>query len=190
MSSIDNLNSDKWNSRYKSVTKSKPSPYGDTITYKNGAEFLKLCKTVEDWGCGRGWFRNICLSEKYIGIDGSITPHSDIKADLTNYKSSCDGIYMRHVLEHNIEWKKILNNACQSFTQKMVLVLFTPFKDSETILAWNDMGTGKQNGVPDISFKKEDITSIFDEYKIQYKMETINNSNTQYKIEYIFYLQK
>ena len=120
----------------------------------------------------------------YIGIDGSITPYSDKMVDLVKYTSKCEGIFMRHVLEHNLKWKTILKNACESFTKKMVLILFTPFKDKETIIYWNEID------VPDISFKKEDIISIFDEYNIHYKMEIINKSETVYNIEYIFYLKK
>ena len=80
---------------------------------------LKDCKIIEDWGCGMGWFKQFVKS-KYIGLDGSKTPHSDKKVDLTKYKSSVDGIFMRHILEHNFEWEKILRNACQSFTKKFV----------------------------------------------------------------------
>ena len=131
-----------------------------------------------------GWFRKICTAKNYIGIDGSDTKHADVKADLTKYVSECEGLYMRHILEHNFEWKSILENACKSFTKKMVLVLFTPLVEKTTTICINSIN------VPDISFCKKDITDIFDKYDINYSMETIKNSATQYNIEYIFYLEK
>lgn len=32
---------------------------------------------------------------------------------------------MRHILEHNYEWARILDNALASFTQRMAPILFT-----------------------------------------------------------------
>jgi hypothetical protein len=177
-----NLN--KWNNWYKNIDKNNPQAYGDTITYKKGSEFLKDCKIIEDWGCGMGWFKQFVKS-KYIGLDGSKTPHSDKKVDLTNYTSSVDGIFMRHILEHNFEWEKILRNACQSFTTKFILILFTPFSDKTDVIKMNYKPT-----VPDLSFRRDDITDILDEYNLNYSIETINNSDTEYNIEYIFYINK
>lgn len=177
-----NLN--KWNNWYKNINENVPIPYGNTITYEKGGKFLKDCKIIEDWGCGMGWFKQFVKS-KYIGLDGSKTPHSDKKVDLTKYKSSVDGIFMRHILEHNFEWEKILRNACQSFTKKFVLILFTPFSNKTDVIRMNNKPT-----VPDLSFRKGDIIDILDEYNLKYTMETINNSDTEYNIEYIFYINK
>ena len=43
--------------------------------------------------------------------------------------------------------------------------------------------------VPDISFSKKDLISIFEKYNIKYELFTIN-SNTGYNIKHIFYLSK
>jgi hypothetical protein len=68
-----------------------------------------------------------------------------------------DGILLRHVLEHNPGWRRILSGAVESFTKKMVLVIYTPFGDvTRNIrkqIPWDTR-------VPvAISFRKEDITS-------------------------------
>jgi len=41
---------------------------------------------------------------KYVGIDDSNTPFSDIKVDLLKYTSNVDGIFIRHVLERINEY--------------------------------------------------------------------------------------
>jgi len=182
---------DKWNDWYKDLTLSDCGSfrYGDTITYELGYKFLQTCDKVEDWGCGVGGFKRFFLNEdlnRYLGVDGSNTPFSDIKADLTCYISNIDGIFMRHVLEHNYHWKKILENACKSFNNKMCLVLFTPFRNETIEIAHNL----KHNvDVPDISFDKNELINIFEKYNIKYELLTVNTS-TGYNIEHIFYLNK
>ena len=180
---------DKWNEWYKNLTKDDIGcfRYSNTITYKSGYYFLNSCDKIEDWGCGTGGFKLQFTNNdlhKYIGIDGSITPFSDIKADLLEYISEIDGIFMRHVLEHNYEWKKILENACKSFNKKMCLILFTPFSDETKEIAHN-----LQHGVdcPDLSFNKNELINIFQKYNITFELQSIQ-TNTGYNIEHIFYL--
>jgi len=163
--------------------------YGDTITYELGYKFLQTCDKIEDWGCGTGGFKRFFLNEnlnKYIGLDGSKTPFADIKTDLTSYYSNVDGIFMRHVLEHNYEWKQILENACKSFTKKMCLVLFTPFSNETTEIAHNF-----KHGVdvPDLSFNKNELIKLLETYNIKYELTTLN-TQTGYGIEHIFFLYK
>jgi hypothetical protein len=182
---------DKWNNWYKELNKNNLTSfrYGDTVTYAMGFNFLKLCSSIEDWGCGTGGFKRFFNSDtncKYIGIDGSITPFSDIKADLVNYRSNVDGIFMRHVLEHNYNWDIILDNACKSFKKKFYLVLFTPFSEKTKQISHNE---AYGVDVPDISFKIEDITNIITKNNCEYKMETIK-TDTGYGIEHVFYIKK
>ena len=95
------------------------------------------CQTVEDWGCGLGWFRRyISPPREYLGIDGSASPFADIVHDLRTYRSGKPhGILMRHVLEHNHHWKPILDNAIASFTKGLCLILFTPWQVKTSVLA-------------------------------------------------------
>jgi len=107
------------------------APYGDTSTYQIGVNFLSGL-AVEDWGCGLGWYKTIHQGP-YIGIDGTPSQHADIVADLREYKSETPAVWMRHVLEHNPDWKKILHNALSSAQQKIVIIVFTPNGNNEQI---------------------------------------------------------
>jgi hypothetical protein len=173
----------KWNAGYEKLK--APEPYGDTVTYRLGAIWLQPCSTVEDWGCGAGWFRQFCTAPTYIGIDGSDTPFLTKKADLVSYRSSVEGIFMRHILEHNHDWKAILRNAIQSFSKRMCLILFTPLTETTRVIATNP-GYGN---VPDISFAIKDLEAIFTEYGLSYRYETFP-TETQYGTETILYLEK
>jgi hypothetical protein len=91
---------------------------------------------------------------------------------------------MRHVLEHNYDWKLILENACNSFTQKMCLVLFTPFSDETKEIADN-LNHGVD--VPDLSFDKNELIAIFNQHGIHYEVITLSTL-TGYYVEHVFYL--
>ena len=184
---------DKWNDWYKDLTINDCGSfkYGDTASYELGYNFLQTCDKIEDWGCGTGGFKRFFLVDnlhKYIGIDGSKTPFADIKTELTTYISNVDGIFMRHILEHNYDWKKILENAFKSFTKKMCLVLFTPFSSGETKEIAHNLIYGVD--VPDLSFDKNELIQLFEKNNIKYELTTIEKSNTGYNVEHIFYLQK
>jgi len=154
-------------------------PYGDSQTYALGATFLKGLD-VEDWGCGLGWFQNF-HEGAYVGVDGSRSKFAIVYADLTEYTSTIDGLFMRHILEHNLEWKKVLANAIESFQKRMVLVMFTPFAE-ETYVIRESVPE-----IPDISFRKEDLLTHIGPYVIS---EESVVSDTQYGSEYVFYLEK
>lgn len=78
-------------------------PYDDAESYRRGMAFLDHPgETIEDWGCGTGYARRFVTQGVYRGIDGSAAEGGDlIKADLQDYRSSADNIFIRHVLEHN-----------------------------------------------------------------------------------------
>lgn len=175
---MSNLN--KWNRWYKGVK--DPEPYGDTVTYQMGADFLEGCETIEDWGCGKGWFRQFVPEHVYTGIDGSETVFADVQVDLARYQSDPDGIYMRHVLEHDWNWRNILASATASFRKKFVLVLFTPTSDTTHEIAYAD-----DPGVPDISFAVSDITDYFGPFS--WTVETLETA-TQYGTETVFFVER
>jgi len=60
---------------------------------------------------------------------------------------------MRHVLEHNYDWVRILDNALASFNERMVLILFTPERAATQQISFQPVV-----GVPDIAFRLADIT--------------------------------
>jgi len=131
-------------------------PFGFSITYRVGADWLAGCALVEDWGCGLGWLRTLVPPGRYRGIDGSRSPFTDEIVDLARYRSSVPGVFMRHVLEHNHAWRQVLDNALASFTERMALILFTPMAEKT-----HERAFVVEIGVPDISFRHEDLTDRY-----------------------------
>ena len=174
----------KWNGWYKDLTE-KPliTLYGETPTYKLGAEFLKDCGKVEDWGTGTGAFK--LYRNDAIGIDGSDTPHADREADLTEYTSSCDGIFIRHVLEHNEEWQKILINALKSAKKKVCVINFFPLNKKGTIELSDVSFQNRKYGVdvPTFSLGLDQFNKIFKKNGVSVKKESCDT-------ETIFYITK
>lgn len=172
----------KWNKWYKDV-KTMGSANGQE-TYKMAADFLADMSEVEDWGSGTGGFKRF-YKGKYIGIDGSVTPFVDKIVDLRTYKSEVDGIIMRHVLEHNYDWEKVLAGAVSSFKKKFCLVIFTPFVKETHEIAHN-----KKHGVdvPDIAFSKKDIERFFKGLK--WKLQKNLKTKTGYRVEHVYYVKR
>ena len=154
--------------------------YGDTITYRLAAVFLNGLD-LQDWGCGLAFFKQFVTNGKYTGVDGTWSKWCDVHADLGEYRSSTPGLHMRHVIEHNVQWQKVLDNALASFTERMVLTLFTPFAAQTHVIQT------VAHGVPDTSFKLSDITDRFT--GCTWRMES-HVTDTQYQIEHIFYIER
>src|ERR1043166_2552859 len=104
----------KWDSRYQS---GESFPYGDELSYIKASRFLSGHGRIEDWGCGTAWARRYFTN--YLGIDGT-AGFADIVADLRTYHSSPECIHLRHVLEHNLEWALIFENAVECFSKRLV----------------------------------------------------------------------
>lgn len=171
----------KWDWAYKN--QETPKKYGDETTYLMGWKYLKNCKIIEDWGCGFGYFGTLVPDDRYVGVDGSYSKFAKKIVDLETYKSTPSGIFMRHVLEHNFEWKKILINALESFQEKMVLIIFTKWGEVTKVIADNP-----RYNVPDISFCKDDLLEEISKYK--YTLEENIITGAQYGVEHIFYIEK
>lgn len=118
-------NAGRWARWYDKVR--KPAPYGDETTYALAATWLGSCSTVQDWGCGKGWFAHRHLP-RAVGVDGTRSPYSDIVADLVDFRADpqVDGILLRHVLEHDPDWDQILDNAIASARRRLFIAVFTP----------------------------------------------------------------
>lgn len=159
----------------------QPVSYGDDTTYLKAAEFLRGCVTIEDWGCGAAYFKRFINGARYVGVDGSESKFCDRHVDLVDYCSDVEGILLRHVCEHNADWKRILENAVASFTKKLVIVIFTPFGSETQQIAtnWSD--------IPDLSFRKEDLTECWK--GLQYTEESFKTA-TQYGEEHVFYISR
>lgn len=157
-----------------------PKRYGDDTTYLSAAQFLDGFGPIEDWGCGGAYARRFFRLSAYRGIDGS-GPFADTIEDLAAYRSSGHNILLRHVLEHNVLWKSILQNAIDSFQQRMVIILFTPYSLKTRILRVN------RAGIPDISFSREDIYELVRPCLIK---EDTFITQTEYGMESALYLER
>ena len=139
----------------------EPFAYGTDETYRRAAKFLGGA-AVEDWGCGTGYARRF-FRGGYVGIDLAQGGFADIQMDIREriapYYSQ---VLLRHVLEHNLEWERILHNV--RFARRIAVVVFTPFGDETRVINWTRNERGE---VPDISFKKEDLTKHFPDYTEQ-----------------------
>jgi SAM-dependent methyltransferase len=154
--------------------------YDEDTTYRLGMAFLDGHGTIEDWGCGTGYAKTYIKASRYVGVDGSDSPYCDVKADLQDYRSSPECIFMRHVLEHNWGWRSILRNAVDSFRYRMVLITFTPFRDGEVKI-------GDNKGIPDLSLVKEEVLAFFTGMTV---IEEVVSSKTEYGEETLFYLER
>lgn len=170
----------KWDRWFHGIE--EPQAFGGDQTYKLGAEFLEDCLLVEDWGSGKGWLTNHIERERYRGLDGSQTPYADEVVDLADYRSEVPGIFMRHVLEHDYRWEQILTNAVESFTERFVLVLFTPLSEKTHEIAFS-----KNPGVPDLSFSADDIVAHFK--GCEFQQEQVK-TESQYGSETVFLVEK
>jgi glycosyltransferase involved in cell wall biosynthesis len=157
--------------------------YGADTTYEKGMAFLdQPGAVIEDWGCGTTYARKFVKSGTYRGIDGSPVDATDKVVDLRQYTSEADCIFMRHVLEHNTEWRAVLTNALASFKSRMALIIFTPFgEDTRCVDVDPDIR------VPTISFRKEDIAEMI--RHIPYREERLT-TESEYRVEHILYLEK
>jgi hypothetical protein len=179
-----------WNADYKHGQYER-QVYGDDTTVRRGVFFLNEpdIVTVEDWGCGYGGVKlYLAPHQQYIGIDGSHSKFADKMADLETYRSSADAIFMRHVLDHNPQWSKVLDNALASFTKRMVLILFTPYQETTRMLREYPGWGGTEHSMFDIGFRREDIVERFG--SIWFRSEENIRTRTGYEVEHMFYLDK
>lgn len=136
---------------------------------------------LEDWGCGTAYASKFVRASAYRGVDGS-AGYADVVADLRLYRSRTPCLLMRHVLEHDLEWCKILDNAIASFERRMVLVVFTPFAEQTRVLK---VGPSE---IPDIAFaKRELLARIPSDCRVS--EESLQTRST-YGREHLFYIDR
>ena len=179
-----------WNGYYQKASYQR-QVYGDDTSVLKGCAFLNSpdIDTIEDWGCGYGGVKlYIAPHQQYVGVDGSQSLYADKHADLERYISSPDAIFMHHVLEHNPNWEKVLDNALLSFRKRMVLILFTPFQETTRVLREYPNWEGTGHSMWDIGFCRDDIVSCLQ--GLRYFSEEGLATRTGYGVEHIFYLER
>jgi hypothetical protein len=144
-----------WTEHYTSLA--EIAPYGGEDSYRAAAQWTADCVTVSDRGCGAGSLRKFIGHDRYRGIDGSPSPFADEIADLTTYRHEVEGVVLRHVLEHELGWRDVLDNAVADFQKRLFIALFTPLQPQTVVLATEpDYGD-----VPVIGFRLADLTERF-----------------------------
>ena len=169
----------RWATWYEGLT--DPAPYGGTRSYELAEEHLKGLG-VEDWGCGKGWFRQVHRGP-YLGVDGTESPMADVVADLRDYRSTCGAVLLRHVIEHDYGWADIVANAVASASRKVVIILFTPSPDEGVV----EHGFTPEIGVPDLGISLDLIAQAGRPFEVTSTVDI--ESDTQYGTERIIVLE-
>ena len=169
------------------------APYGDDTTYRDGLGWLwETCCTVEDWGAGAAYGRKFTPPGKtYVAVDGSpeSAPHVDHVSELHAWRIRMprtypDGIFIRHVLEHDLNWRQVLTDALSFFVRRMVLVTFTPFTSGPT-RPLRPPGDYRY----DLSFNTAELTSHFDGFR--WRMQGYRDrERLQYGQEHLFRIER
>jgi len=118
-----------------------------------------------------------------LGVDGSKSRHADVVADLVYRKTTAEAIFMRHVLEHNPDWRQILDNALASFEKRFVLVIFTPLEDKDRVL------THGRQPIPDIALSKPDLLAKLHAPGLTVTEKEVSSASC-YKKETLFFVER
>jgi len=128
--------------------------YGALDTYQLAAEWLQGCATVADWGGGTGFFGTLLPpAVAYRVVDGTVQTTDQTLVNLAHFREPSDGILLRHVLDHNLDWRAILENALAACRRRLVVVTFTPDAPATTIAK-------HKSGWPILHFNPEDLRAV------------------------------
>lgn len=162
--------------------------YGHPESYQRaGIWFDEVGGVLEDWGCGCCAMRDYVKKCEYIGLDGSVNDYYErYPVDLANYISRVHCLLLRDVIDHNVEWEKVLANAVSSFTKRMVLVIFHDLGPETKVLFHH--ASPKFPGVPDLQFSLGDLFKHIEPYLR--RIENIPADDNSPNNETMFYLEK
>lgn len=167
----------------------EPYRYGDDDTsYLVGGAFLSGDKLVEDWGCGAGYARKFIYAP-YRGIDGCQSVFADEQVSLSTYTSKTPRLFMRHVLEHNWDWRIILENLINSFTDRAVIILFIPPGDKDVNLSASDYSDASL--WPGLQLCEKDLVEIMSSHQdVSVRYDDLKTNVAPYGWERIYFLEK
>lgn len=135
-----------------------PYCYGGKDSYWLGMSWLTGCAVIEDWGCGCAYAKNYTpTGSQYVGVDGSPSQWTAIVDNLEARRSQPEGLFMRHVLEHNPNWRLVLANALTAFTRRMSLITFLPLAVADASIGELRPGGSVATPVPNIRLSAGDL---------------------------------
>lgn len=131
---------------------------GDDITYRRAGAYLSGPGLVEEWGCGTTYAKQF-VGAPYRGVDGApnAAKFGAVTADLRTYRSEVPKILMRHVLEHNWEWREILTNMLSSFTDRACLILFIPPGKGDVNMSFSPASGDVPESPPGLQLDESDL---------------------------------
>jgi hypothetical protein len=174
---------------YAGVT--QPQPYGeDDASYMRAGMFLSGPGLVEDWGCGTTYARRY-IGAPYRGIDGVPSKFNDAQVDLATYRSKTPKALMRHVLEHNWDWRDVLENFLSSFTDRAVLILFLPPSLNGTDMNVSGLDLSEHSVWPGLRICSQDLDRIIDAHQeINVHSEEMVTNTPPFNYERIYFFTK
>jgi len=167
----------------------EPYRYGDDDTsYRIGGSFLSGNMLVEDWGCGAGWAKQF-IHAPYVGVDGCWSLFADKQVSLSTYSTEVPRIFMRHVLEHNWDWRVILENLLNSFTDRAVIILFIKPGEEDVNLSASDYSETSE--WPGLQLCEKDLVEIMSSHKdVLVRYDDLTTRTAPYNFERIYFLEK
>lgn len=159
----------------------EPVDYGQSESYRIAADFLDGM-SVEDWGCGCAAFKAYHRGP-YLGVDGTASKWCDVVDDLATRETSTPGLLLRHVLEHNVGWREVLDNACRSATERLVIVSFIPDGKGEQV------GYTAELDVPDIAVPHDVVDEALTYMGWTFERRTIDSPRTAFRTETLWLAQ-
>jgi hypothetical protein len=171
---------------YASVV--SPTRYGsDDTTYVRAGLYLSGPGLVEDWGCGTTYARRF-IGAPYRGVDGLWSRFADEQADLAVPRQPVPKILMRHVLEHNWNWREILVNMLASFTDRAVLILFLRPGEKDRNVSASDLSD--ESEWPGLELCEADLLAILAQSGVSFSSEEMETATAPYNYERIYWLAK
>jgi hypothetical protein len=173
---------------YKGVV--SPTRYGsDDTTYVRAGLYLSGPGLVEDWGCGTTYARRF-IGAPYWGVDGVRSKFNDEQADLAAPRPApAPKILMRHVLEHNWNWRDILENLLNSFTDRAALVLFLQPGPVDKNVSGSDLSDTSE--WPGLELCEPDLNALLDSHpEINVWVEDLTTATAPQNFERIYWLSK
>lgn len=177
-----------WPKMYKDLE--KPTMYpGDNESYILAGGFLAGDEQVEEWGCATTWGRQF-IPAPYRGVDGAQSEFADLITDLSEYRSTTPNALIRHVLEHNWNWRTILNNFLDSFQKRGVVVLFIPLGLYDINRSFENR-VGEPPSPPGLQMDEASFLNMLNRRDISIVKDfELQNATPPFGYERVFFLEK